>query len=683
MTRPRAASPVAEAADVVLVFGAGIWPHGPSLTMRTRVEAAAVLYDERIAPVILCSGSCDTRGSEARMMRALLVERGVPVEAIIADDHGTSTRAALLSTARLGRGRWRRIAAVSSPYHVRRIAQEARRLGLNLTTHAAVRTGPATWRHRIFDVRQHAREAVARAAYAASATFDTVAGTSWPVRVARHVRARLRYLVRDADQVAADSAAIGQIIKSRIADFSDTHAVHTPASGLHWPVHGTVHGTVGDRFGLRHGRLHAGLDVRAAQGTPVRAAAAGHVLFADWMPAYGNVVVLHHGGGLATVYAHLADIVVAEGRPVDDDEPVGCLGGTGRSSGPHLHFEVRVHGSPVDPLVYLPSADARDVHTRHGQHNAVWTNSLFLRGHDPARPARRLTDADLHRLATRLHDHGVRYAYLFAGPFQSDGRVPAYASSDTARRTVDQLRTIAPDLVVLPWLGGLQHLTVHLDDRQWVDRAIDEAARLIETLGVPGLHLDFEFILASSEYVIREKQLPRAGEGADEYGARHVDFHRRLRERLPDAFLSSVIPSTAGPVASWKQKHSCDEAAALATCVDQLSLLHYDTSIADAATFRASLIEQLTHIAAWKAVPASAHVQYLLGVGTFTNARPLRVYRHLDVEDLPHYFPALEYAIASVQRDVRLVDGIAIFCDWTTSARDWRRFRNLWVRGAR
>src|SRR5690606_15166507 len=170
----------------------------------------------------------------------------------------------------------------------------------------------------------------------------------------------LRFLTRDADTVAADGAAIGYAIKARVAGFSDAHAVHTPASGLRWPVAGQT----GDRFGLRHGRLHAGIDIRAAQGTPVDAAAEGHVLLAGWKGAYGNVVVVHHGGGLATVYSHLAGFTVDEGDSVAAGEVLGFVGETGRSSGPHLHFEVRVHGSPVDPFVYLPPPSGWDMHTR-------------------------------------------------------------------------------------------------------------------------------------------------------------------------------------------------------------------------------------------------------------------------------------------------------------------------------
>lgn len=666
-------------ADAILVFGAGVRPEGVSLTVRTRVERAARLYDAGVAPLIFCSGGCEGALSEARVMRALLIDHGIPPAAVVPDDHGTSTRRALRSAKRAGRGRWRRIIAVSSRYHVYRVAQEARRQGIVLETCPAGRAGRATWRQTVFDVRQHLRELLAVWAYAASGLVGDRVLASLPVRAVRHLRARLAYLAGGADAVAAASATIESAIRSRVVGFSDTHSVHTPASGLRWPAPGGV----GDRFGMRHGRLHAGVDLRTAQGTPVHAAADGHVLLADWTGPYGNVVVIHHGGGLATVYAHLGGFVIAEHEPVANGQIIGFAGDTGRSSGPHLHFEVRVHGSPVDPLLYLPAHEGWDVHQRHGQHNAVWAESLYLRGHDPKKPRRVLNDRELETFARRLVANGIRYAYLFAGPYNADGGVPDYAWSATARASVETLRQLAPDVVLLPWLGGLQHLTVHLEDPRWVDRAVADTARLIDALGVPGVHLDFEFILPNATYVRQERQLPTTDAGMVEYGGWHVAFHRALRRQLPNAFISAVIPSTAGPVRPWKKQHSVEEAAALAADVDQLSLLHYDTSIADRDTFADSLAEQLRHVADWKARPASARTQYLLGVGTFVNARPLRKYRHLDVEDLPHYLSALDAAIARTQQDTRLVDGLAIFCDWTTSPRDWRRFRQLWTSGAR
>jgi hypothetical protein len=290
-------------------------------------------------------------------MRALLVEQGVPAGRIIPDDSGLSTRDALLSARDFGRGAWRHLIAVSSPYHLHRIAGEARRLGLITSTSPAPRPVPSTWRHRLFDGRQHARETIA-------VWRDTIAGgwralfpnsSRWlPARALRHLRGRLAYLAGAADQVAAESERIGLAIRAGIASFSDVEAVLTPASGLSWPLAGRL----GHGFGLRHRRLHAGLDVRAPHGSPVHAAAAGSVVFADHLPMYGNVVVLHHGGGLSTVYAHLAGIVAAPGEHLAGGDPVGFVGKTGHASGPHLHFEVRVHGSPVDPCVYLAQTPA-------------------------------------------------------------------------------------------------------------------------------------------------------------------------------------------------------------------------------------------------------------------------------------------------------------------------------------
>jgi murein DD-endopeptidase MepM/ murein hydrolase activator NlpD len=119
------------------------------------------------------------------------------------------------------------------------------------------------------------------------------------------------------------------------------------ASGLIWPVSGVV--TSG--FGYRWGRLHAGIDISAPAGTPVRAAASGTVIYAGWMGGYGNLVVIDHGGGLATAYAHLSAIWGA--GSVSQGQGIGAVGCTGSCTGNHLHFEVRVNGQPVDPLGYL------------------------------------------------------------------------------------------------------------------------------------------------------------------------------------------------------------------------------------------------------------------------------------------------------------------------------------------
>jgi murein DD-endopeptidase MepM/ murein hydrolase activator NlpD len=121
------------------------------------------------------------------------------------------------------------------------------------------------------------------------------------------------------------------------------------ASGFVWPVSGSVVSP----FGLRWGRMHEGIDISAGSGTPVAAASSGTVISAGYMGGYGNLVVIDHGGGLATAYAHLSGYAVGSGQSVSQGQVVGYVGCTGHCYGPHLHFEVRVNGAAVDPLGYL------------------------------------------------------------------------------------------------------------------------------------------------------------------------------------------------------------------------------------------------------------------------------------------------------------------------------------------
>jgi vancomycin permeability regulator SanA len=345
--------PTLRKADAIVVFGAAVWPDGPSMTLRVRVARAAELHAQGLAPTILCTGGRSNGRSEARVMRAILLAHGVAGDAVIADDGGINTRQALRSVRRFGDGLWR-IIAVSSPYHMARIGSEARRQGIDAQLCPAQRPGQRSWRLLAFDVRQYMREAVAVPAYALGWQLEALRShppVSLAVRAARHAHARVRFLLRDADAVAAAGDAIARRIKEQVANFSDTETVLTSASGLRWPVRGSI----GSRFGLRHGRLHAGLDLRAAYGAPVVSAASGNALLIATLGPYGNVAVIDHGGGLATAYAHLAGFTIDEGERIADGQRIGFVGETGRSSGPHLHFEVRIHGSPVDPLAYLAS----------------------------------------------------------------------------------------------------------------------------------------------------------------------------------------------------------------------------------------------------------------------------------------------------------------------------------------
>jgi murein DD-endopeptidase MepM/ murein hydrolase activator NlpD len=147
----------------------------------------------------------------------------------------------------------------------------------------------------------------------------------------------------------AESAALTAKIQAAQAARSSSGDTTPSPSGLIWPVQGPVTSP----FGMRWGRMHEGIDIGVPEGTPIQAAASGTVIYAGWEEGYGNLVVLDNGGNLATAYAHQSQIAVSLGQAVTQGEVIGYSGCTGHCLGPHLHFEVRINGSPVDPLGYL------------------------------------------------------------------------------------------------------------------------------------------------------------------------------------------------------------------------------------------------------------------------------------------------------------------------------------------
>ncbi len=154
----------------------------------------------------------------------------------------------------------------------------------------------------------------------------------------------------EIDALEQQSAALAERIREAQQRASAPAVVAPSGSGvLGWPVSGPV--TSG--FGSRWGRMHEGVDIAVGEGTPVHAAAAGTVIYAGWMGGYGNLVVVDHGNGLSTAYAHNSSLSVSVGQSVAAGELVSYSGNTGNSTGPHVHFEVRVNGSAVDPLGYL------------------------------------------------------------------------------------------------------------------------------------------------------------------------------------------------------------------------------------------------------------------------------------------------------------------------------------------
>ena len=170
--------------------------------------------------------------------------------------------------------------------------------------------------------------------------------------------ARIHQFTTEVDALAREQANIENLIRSRQAAAPAARpaskgggggaAPKAGKGGLIWPVSGPV--TSG--YGPRWGRMHTGIDISAGTGTPIRAAKAGTVISAGSNGGYGLAVVIDHGGGLSTLYAHMSSMGVSGGS-VSQGDVIGRVGCTGSCTGPHLHFETRVGGSPQNPMSYL------------------------------------------------------------------------------------------------------------------------------------------------------------------------------------------------------------------------------------------------------------------------------------------------------------------------------------------
>jgi murein DD-endopeptidase MepM/ murein hydrolase activator NlpD len=133
---------------------------------------------------------------------------------------------------------------------------------------------------------------------------------------------------------------------------------HTNVQPSIWPVEGRLMGGFGERTDpfSGEGAMHTGVDISAPTGTLVRTTADGIVTFAGWKSGYGQLVIVDHGGGFETYYAHLSRFAVVDGQEVRRGDQVGAVGTTGRVTAPHLHYEVRIAGAPVNPHTYLAKA---------------------------------------------------------------------------------------------------------------------------------------------------------------------------------------------------------------------------------------------------------------------------------------------------------------------------------------
>lgn len=160
------------------------------------------------------------------------------------------------------------------------------------------------------------------------------------------------HLEADADLIAAaiQRAETARARPARVSRSAAAAAPQVAGSGWTWPVRGTVT----SEYGPRWGRQHQGIDIAAPTGTPLAAARNGTVTYAGAMGSYGLMTLIDHGDGIVTAYAHQNRILVRSGQRVAAGEQIGEVGSTGRSTGSHVHFEVRVNGSPHNPRRYLP-----------------------------------------------------------------------------------------------------------------------------------------------------------------------------------------------------------------------------------------------------------------------------------------------------------------------------------------
>jgi len=166
------------------------------------------------------------------------------------------------------------------------------------------------------------------------------------------------YALRSSALTGAATAGLSMGLTHN-ATLSDwTNASSVPAM---WPVIGPITGSFGERIDPFNGEgaLHSGVDITSRFGEPVLAPADGTVSYADFYNGYGRMIQIEHGGGLSTRYGHLSGFAVTDGESVHKGQVIGYVGLSGRSTGPHLHYEVRIHDTPVNPHKFLRTTFAQ------------------------------------------------------------------------------------------------------------------------------------------------------------------------------------------------------------------------------------------------------------------------------------------------------------------------------------
>ena len=248
---------------------------------------------------------------------------------------------------------------------VRQAEDAARRLALAKVVQGRLVDAVDASRATVDDLTRRRRRQAAAAKETARALRQVVDARARTTKAQADLDRRIEGLRKEVDALEAEEAELSQLLAVR----ASRAAVPPPdppaaggagpgappgggvsSSGFVWPVNGRLTSP----FGPRWGRMHKGQDIGAPTGTPIKAAKAGRVIKAGGGGGYGNLTLVDHGGGIVTAYAHQSRFAAGEGAQVQTGQVIGYVGSTGNSTGPHLHFEVRVNGVQRNPRPYLP-----------------------------------------------------------------------------------------------------------------------------------------------------------------------------------------------------------------------------------------------------------------------------------------------------------------------------------------
>ncbi len=200
----------------------------------------------------------------------------------------------------------------------------------------------------VIDLQEQSDELVALRGAQADQKAQSLAARQEKSSTLAGVKDDLAVLRRQEAQLLAESRQLSGVITDWGGGGGGTGDMIRPVAGVitspfGWRMHPILH----------YRKFHTGVDFGVGYGSPIHAADSGTVIYATWMGGYGNVIIVNHGAGISTLYAHQSALLVGVGSSVSRGQVIGRVGSTGLSTGPHLHFEVRVNGNPVDPMGYI------------------------------------------------------------------------------------------------------------------------------------------------------------------------------------------------------------------------------------------------------------------------------------------------------------------------------------------